>query len=106
MVEKKVQKLFEEEGRKNLNELKKSSVNLSMCHSTYKSLSKLAAGDYVRSVENPDMKERVRNEVVRIRMESEDRKRFVESQLDYYEKKEKEIMEKEEKLMEEERISL
>ena len=89
VVEKKVQKLFEEEGRKNMKELKKSSVNLNMCHSIYKSFSKLSPADYVRNAENPDMKERVRSELMKIRMKSEDRKKFVESQLDYYEKKEK-----------------
>ena len=60
-----------------------------MCRNIYKSLAKLVISDYVRNVENPDMKERVRNELLKIRAESDDRRRFVESQLDYYEKKEK-----------------
>lgn len=66
-----------------------------MCQNIYKTLAKLAPSEYIRNVDHPDMKERVRNELLKIRTESDDRRRFVESQLDYYKKKSKEIIEKE-----------
>ena len=67
VVEKKVQKLFEEEGRKDLEEIKQSSINLNMCKNMYIGLSRLGISDHIRNIDNPDMKDRVKTELSKIR---------------------------------------
>lgn len=89
VMEKWIQKLYEEEN--NFDDLKKTEFYLTMCRQLFTKLSKAQPLDYIKPYDNPDMKEKIKIEVSKIRGMSEDRKRFVQSQLEYYAKKKDDI---------------